>query len=130
MAGLKLDGTGNVKMATLEEASLMLQRLHATVEQWGLALKRNQNTSMFAMNVKRNLPALAGKLKGQFGMISDQVTAMMLIVSRGGAEAPKLRAMREGVALVKQALEIAITQTKDKHALHDEKKGAPPVAGH
>jgi hypothetical protein len=33
-----------------------------------------------------------------------------------------VRNLREGVAQIKQALEIAITQTKDKHAVKDEEK--------
>lgn len=122
MAGLKLDSTGNIKMVTLEEAHVLYSRIHSAIEQWAQAIKQNQNTSMFMMNIKRTLPQLASKLKGQFGMISDQVTAMNLVMTRGGAEAPKVRAMREGIAQVKQAMEIAVTQTKDKHAVHEEKR--------
>ena len=46
--------------------------------------------------------------------------ATNLAASRGGSDAVRVRAMREGVAMVKQALEIAVVQTKDKHAVtHD-----------
>lgn len=125
MAGLKLDGAGVVKMTTLEEALNQLQRIHGSVEQWALAVKRNQPTSLYTMQLKRLIPPLAALLKAQFGMISDQVTAMHLASTRGSGDAPKVRACREGVAQVRVALEIAINQTKEKHAV--EKEPARPA---
>lgn len=115
MAGLKLDSAGQNKLKTLDEALLHLQRIHGLVEQYAMALKRNQPTSVFVMNIRRQLPTLAANLKNQFGMISDQVTATNLAASRGASEAVRLRQLREGVAQVRQALEIALTQTKEKH---------------
>ena len=120
MAGIKLDSAGQNKMKTLDEALLLLQRIHGIVENYGMALKRNQPTSVFVMNVRRQLPSLAANLKNQFGMISDQVTSVNLSASRGASDAVRLRGLREGVAQIKQALEIAITQTKDKHKVVDE----------
>ena len=76
------------------------------------------------MNIRRQLPTLAANLKNHFGMISDQVTAVNLAASRGASEAVRLRQMREGVAQVKQALEIALTQTKDKHKVVEK---SPPA---
>lgn len=123
MAGMKLDSAGQNKLKTLDEALLHLQRIHGLVEQYAMALKRNQPTSVFVMNIRRQLPTLAANLKNQFGMISDQVTAANLAASRGASEAVRLRQLREGVAQVRQALEIAVTQTKDKHKVI-EKGGA------
>lgn len=123
MAGLKLDSAGQNKLKTLDEALLHLQRIHGLVEQYAMALKRNQPTSVFVMNIRRQLPTLAANLKNQFGMISDQVTATNLAASRGASEAVRLRQLREGVAQVRQALEIAVTQTKEKHKVV-EKGGA------
>ncbi len=120
MAGPKLDGAGVVKMNTLEEATSQLSRVHSTVEQWALAVKRNQPTSLYSMQIRRQLPSLAALLKGQFGMISDQITAAHLASTRGAGDAPKVRACREGVAQVKVAIEIAIAQTKEKHAAEKE----------
>lgn len=124
MAGLKLDGAGQAKMKTLDDALLLLTRVNGLVEQYALALKRNQPTNVFTMNLRRTLPTLAENLKNQFGMISDQVTAVNLASSRGASEVMKLRALREGVAQIKTALEIAVTQTIDKHEMKDEKHGA------
>lgn len=125
MAGIKLDSAGQNKLKTLDEALLLLQRIHGLVEQYGMALKRNQPTQAFVMNIRRQLPTLAANLKNQFGMISDQVTAVNLGASRGASEVVRLRGMREGVAQIKQALEIAITQTKDKHKVVEEKHSSP-----
>ena len=86
------------------------------------ALKRNQATNVWVMNLRRQLPTLAANLKNQFGMISDIVTSVNLAASRGASEAVRLRAVREGIGQVKQALEIAITQTKDKHKVVDDHK--------
>lgn len=128
MAGPQLDGAGVVKMATLEEATNQLSRVHATVEQWALAAKRNQPTSLYSMQLRRQLPNLAALLKAQFGMISDQITATHLASTRGAGDAPKVRALREGVAQVRTALEIAIAQTKEKHSPKDQKHtGSQPV---
>lgn len=118
---VRLDGAGTVKMATLNEAATQLQRVHGTVEQWALASKRNQPSTLFAMQLRRNLPTLSQLLKAQFGMVSEQVTAMFLASSRGGGDQMKIRALREGVAQVRAALEIAMAQTQQKHVLKEDK---------
>ena len=123
MAGTRLDSAGTNKIKTLDEALLLLQRIHGVVEQYGMALKRNQPGSVFVMNLRRQLPTLAANLKGQFGLISEQVLSVNLAASRGASEQVRLRTMREGIAQVKTALEIAMSQTKDKHAVADEKAG-------
>ncbi|HXT16984.1 MAG TPA: hypothetical protein VN706_15190 [Gemmatimonadaceae bacterium] len=130
MAGIRLDSTGQIKLKTLDEALLHLQRIHGLVEQYAIALKNNQATSAFVMNIRRQLPTLAANLKNQFGMISDQVVAVNLSASRGASEQVRLRGLREGVAQVKQALEIAITQTKDKHKVVDDAHGGAQGGPH
>ena len=129
MSGVKLDSAGQNKLKTLDEALLLLQRIHGVVEQYGMALKRNQPTQALVMNIRRQLPSLAANLKNQFGMISDQVTSVNLAASRGASEVVRLRGLREGVAQVKQAIDIAMTQTKDKHKVIDDKHSAPKSEG-
>ncbi len=124
MAGLKLDGAGQAKLKTLEEAQTMIQRVHGLVEKYALAVKRQTPTGAFFMNLKRQLPALGGLLKGQFGMIADQVFAMTLAITRGSSEPNRIRQMREGVAQISQAIEIAIKHVIDKHTVHDEEPSA------
>lgn len=121
MAGLKLDAAGQNKLKTLDEALLLLQRIHGLVEHYAMAQKRNQPTKAFVMNIRRQLPSLAANLKNQFGMISDQVIAVNVAASRGASEAVRLRQLREGVAQTRQALEIAMTQTKDKHKVVEKR---------
>ena len=124
MAGLKLDGAGQAKMKTLDDAMGLLQRVNALVEGYALQIKNNQPAGTFLTNIRRQLPALQSMLKGQFGMISDQVMAFNLQSSRGASDQLRIRVLREGVAHVRTALEIAINQTIDKHEVHDEKKAA------
>jgi hypothetical protein len=118
--GPKLDGAGHAKMETLDEATAHLQRLHGLVERMAVAVRSQQDTAQFGAQIRRTGSPLVGLLKGQFGLIADQVTARMLIATRGGGEQNKLRALREGVAQIRTQLEIAITRTKEKHALPDD----------
>ena len=120
MAGLRLDSAGTIKMKTLDDALLHLQRIHGIVEQYAIAVKRNQPSSVFTMNLRRQLPTLAENLKAQFGMIAEQITSLNLMATRGASENQRVRTLREGVAQVRQALEIAVTQTKERHAVKDD----------
>ncbi len=129
MAGLRLDSAGVIKMKTLDDALLHLQRIHGIVEQYAIAVKRNQPASVFAMNLRRQLPTLAENLKAQFGMVAEQVTSLNLATSRGSSENQRVRTLREGVAQVRQALEIAATQTKERHAVKDDKGSDEKTAG-
>ena len=127
MAGPKLDGAGNIKMATLESAVANLQRCHAIVERAAVDLKNNRPVGPNIMALKRSATPMIGQLKGQFGMISDQVVAFLLAATRGNDQ-QKVRAMREGVAQVRTALEIAMTRVKDQHTVLEEKKESAPPA--
>ena len=117
--GPKLDGAGHAKMETLEEASAQVQRLHGIVERLAIAVRSQQDTAQFGAQIRRAGSPLVGLLKGQFGMIADQVSAMLLIATRGGGENHKVRALREAVAQLRTQLEIAITRTKEKHTVPD-----------
>jgi hypothetical protein len=116
MAGLRLDGAGQAKMKTLDDAMNTLLRVNGLVEQYALQIKRNQSGSTFLTNIRRQLPSLSAMLKGHFGMIADQVVQTNLASSRGASEQMRVRALREGVAQIKTALEIAITHVKEKHS--------------
>jgi hypothetical protein len=119
-SGPKLDGAGHAKMETLDEATASLQRLHGIVERMAMAVRSNQNTVQFGIQLRRAGSPLVGLLKGQFGMISDQVAAMLLIATRGGGDQMKLRSLRESVAQIRIQLEIAIAKTKEKHTVQEE----------
>jgi hypothetical protein len=117
------------KMETLEAASAHLQRLHGLVEGMAMALRAQQNTSQIGAQMRRAGNPMVGLLKGQFGMISDQVTALLLASTRGGGEQTKLRSMREGIAQVRTSLEIAAAKTKEKHTVNDPASAQPPRGG-
>ena len=123
-SGPKLDGAGHAKMETLDEANAAVQRIHGIVERMGMAVRSGQDTGQFGAQIRRAASPLVGKLKGQFGMIADQVTALMLIATRGGGEQVKLRSLREGVAQIRIQLEIAVTKTKEKHAVPEDGAGS------
>jgi len=52
-------------------------------------------------------------------MISDLILTVNLNSSRGASEQVRVRTLREGVAQIKQAIEIAVVQTKAKHSVED-----------
>ncbi len=119
MATFRVDAAGTAKLKTLDDALLLLQRINGIVEQYALALKRNQPTSVYVQNVRRQLPTLAENVKGHFGLITDLVLSVNLAASRGSSEAVRLRTLREGVAQIKQAIELSMIQTRAKHAIEE-----------
>ena len=119
MPGYVLDGAGQAKMVTLDDGMMIYQRLHALVETYALSVKNNKPAPGILQNAKRQFPLLAAKLKNQFGMISDLVTAVYMQASRGNNEQMRVRQVREGMAAIKVQLEIAITQTIAKHEVKD-----------
>jgi hypothetical protein len=124
MSGPKLDGTGVVKMATLETAMNHLQRLHGVVELVAVAVKGQKPASQFMPQIKRAGQPLVGLLKGQFGMISDQVTAFLLIATRGGGnDQTRVRVLREGVAQLRVQLELAVAKTLELHTTEKSQAG-------
>lgn len=123
MAGVKLDGAGAQKMKTIEEALKTLQTMHGMVERMAIEVKNQKSAGVIPQQIKRLAAPLQGQLKGQFGLIADQVSAMILASGRGGGDQLKVRAMREFVAQIRQALEIAATKVKDQHAVAIETAG-------
>lgn len=119
--GPKLDGAGQVKMETLLNALAQIQQLHGVVERMAMEAKNMKPISPLVPQLKRVATPLASGLKAQFGLLSDQVTQMLLAATRGGGDQMRVRALREGVAQVRQALEIQVTLVKNKHTVEDEK---------
>ena len=128
MAGLKLDGAGVQKMKTLEDATTMLHRLHGLVETYAMAVKKSQPTSFTIQQIRRSLPPLIGLLKGQFGMIADQVAALNLIASRGSNEQTRLRVLREGVGSIRISMDIAMVRVKENHGEKEAKGDEVPTS--
>ncbi len=123
MAGVKLDGAGAAKMKTLEEALTTLQSLHGMVERMAVEVKNQKGVGVIPQQIKRLATPLQGQLKGQFGLIADQVSAMILASGRGGGDQLKVRALREYVAQIRTALEISQAKVKEQHAVPIETAG-------
>ena len=117
MAGVKLDGAGAAKMRTLEDALATLQTIHGQVERMAIDVKNNRGTGVTPGQIKRTAGPMQGQLKGQFGVIADQVTAMVLSMGRGGGEQAKVRMLREYVGQIRTALDMAQTKVKERHAV-------------
>ncbi len=116
MAGVKLDGAGTQKMKTLEESLITLQTIHGLVERMAIEVKNQRAAGVLPQQIKRVATPLQGQLKGQFGMIADQVTGLILAAGRSGSESLKVRSLRESVGQLRTALEIAAAKVKEKHA--------------
>lgn len=120
MAGTKLDGAGAQKMKTLEEALATTQTIHGLVERMAIDVKNQRGVGVIPGQIKRIATTLQGQLKAQFGLIADQVSAMLIAMGRGGGELGKVRVLREGVAQLRTALEIAASKVKDQHSVKIE----------
>ena len=119
----KLDGAGTVKMGTLNDAAMQVQRLHAIVEQMALSLRNQQSTALQGMQLRRAATPLVGMLKAQFGIMSDQVAQMILVATRGGSESVKVRSLRESVASLRTQIDIAMNKVKEQHMVDDATEG-------
>lgn len=117
MAGTKLDGAGAAKMSTLDDALLQLQHVHGQVERMAIMVRNMQPAGILANQIRRSAAPLVGQLKGQFGMIADQATALILAAGRGGSEQTKLRSLREHVAQIRTQIEITQSKVKEQHTV-------------
>lgn len=120
MAGVKLDGAGVQKMKTIEEALATIQSIHGMVERMALDVKNQRGVGIIPGQIKRIAVPLQGQLKGQFGLIADQVAGMIVSMGRGGGEQGKVRVLREAVAQIRTALEINASKVKKDHAVEIE----------
>ena len=107
MARPKLTGPGVQRLQTLQEATVLLQTLHGIVEKMAMALRAQQPIQPFVQQLRRASVPLADLLKGHYGMLADQVTALYLVATRGGGERVRVNNLREAVGGLRNALEIA-----------------------
>jgi len=123
MGGTKLDGAGAQKMKTLEEALATIQSMHGMTERMAMEMKNQKPVGIIPQQIKRIAVPLQGQLKGQFGLIADQVAGMILAVSRGGSDVVRLRTMREYVAQLRTAVELNVSKVKAQHSVEIEISG-------
>jgi len=118
MAGTKLDGAGAQKMKTLEDALVTIQTIHGMVERAAMEVKQQKSIGVIPQQIKRLAVPLQGQLKGQFGLIADQVAAFILSSTRGGGgDQAKIRSMRENVAMLRTAVELNVNKVKEQHSV-------------
>lgn len=117
MPAIKLDGAGASKMKTLEESLVAMQSIHGMVERMAMEVQNQKPLGVMPQQLKRLAAPLVGQLKGQFGMIADQVSTMLLVGGRGGGDKLKVRSYREHVAQLRTAIEMAQSKVKKDHGV-------------
>ena len=123
MASTKLDTAGLMKLKTLGEAAVTLQKIHALVERMAIEVKAQRAVGVIPQQVKRVATPLQGQLKGQFSLIADQVAQLILVAGRGGSDQVRLRALRELVAQLRTMVELAEGKVREQHAVPIENIG-------
>jgi hypothetical protein len=124
MAGLILDASGTIKMKVLDDALLLTQRVNALNEQFALSAKNGMPTPSLKAAIARSLQTLGANLKSHFGMISDLVNNLVISSARGSSDVNRVRVIREGLAQIRQGIDVGMASTRNKHAIHR----ANPVA--
>ena len=118
MAKPTIDGPGQAKLQILESATTIAQSLHGLVEKYAIAVRTGQPTAGFPQQIKRACTPLVSKLRSQFQLLADLTSDLILVATRGGgAEAAKLRMLRERVGQLKSGIELATTSTLAKHGV-------------
>ncbi len=129
MAKPTVDGPGQAKLQQLETATSIAQTVHGMVEKYAIAIRTGQPTSSYGQQIKRAATPLVGLLRSQFQLLADLASDVILIATRGGgADASKLRMLRERVGQLKSGIDLAVTSTLNKHAV-DETKAAAEESG-
>ncbi len=122
MATPKVDGAGTAKLETLEAALSTLQTMHGIVEQMALSIRNGISITPDMNRLKRTGTPLVGLLKGQFGMISENVASMLIVATRGASDKVRLRMLRESVASIRMHLEFQQKRVTELHTVDDSRK--------
>lgn len=117
--GTRIDGPGLAKLETLEAALTLWQRLHAIIERMAQAQRLLQGLAPFRQQIQRAATPLASLLKPQFEPISDMVTGLVVMSTRGGSDSARVRGLRETVAQIKAQLDAAQSRTRKQHTVEE-----------
>jgi hypothetical protein len=117
----QLDGAGQAKLNTLEDALTQLHRVYAIVERMAVAARMQSETGSHRGQIQRATAPIVGLLKPQYGTLADQLSQLILITTRGGGDQAKVRSLRECVAQVRTQIEIAITKVHEHHTIEKNK---------
>lgn len=122
----RIDGPGLAKLETLEQAVTHVQRLNTIVERMAQSQRMQQPLAPYRQQIQRAATPVASLLKPQFEPISDMVTNLILITTRGGSDLQKVRSLRESVAQIRAQLEAADGRVRKQHTVEDDTGAAPP----
>ena len=114
-----LTGAGAQRLQTVQDATLMLQALHGIVEKMAMALRAGQPLQPYSQKLKRASTPLAELLKGHYGLLSDQVTALYLMSTRGGGDRVRVNNLREAIGGLRNALEIAERKVYEEYGVKE-----------
>lgn len=118
-----LDGAGTAKLETLEQAVTLVQRLNTIVERMAQSQRMQQPLAQYRQQIQRAAAPLASLLKPQFEPISDMVTNLVIVSTRGGSDQQKVRSMRESVAQIRAQLEAAEGRVRKQHTVQNVEEG-------
>lgn len=118
-----LDGKGQAKLETLEQAVKDVQRLNTIVERMAQSQRMQQPLAPYKTQIHRAATPIASLLKLQFGPISDMLTNLVIISTRGGSDQQRVRGLRESVAQIRAQLEMADARVRKDHAKKEEDEG-------
>ena len=118
-----VDGKGQAKLETLEKAVKDVQRLNTLVERMAQSQRMQQSLAPYKQQIHRAATPIASLLKLQFGPISDMLTNLVVVSTRGGSDQQKVRGLRESVAQIRAHLEMADARVRKEHAKKDEDDG-------
>lgn len=119
----RIDGPGLAKLETLEQAVTLVQRLHAIIERMAQAQRIQQPLAPFRQQIHRAATPLASLLKPQFEPISELVTNLVVVSTRGGSESHRVRALRESVAQIRTNIDMAATRVRKEHQVDEASEG-------
>jgi len=95
------------------------------VEKYAIAVRTVQPTTSYGQQIKRAATPLVGLLRSQFQLLADISSDLILVATRGGgADAARLRMLRERVGQLKSGIELAVTSTQNKHAVSETPPGS------
>ncbi len=123
----KIDGAGLAKLETLEHAVTLVQRLNTIVERMAQSQRMQQPLAQYKQQIQRAAAPVASLLKPQFEPIAIMVTNLVLLSTRGGTDANKVRTCRESVAQIRALLDASETRVRKQHTVEDD--GAGPDSG-
>jgi hypothetical protein len=111
-----IDGAGLAKLETLETAVTHMQRLNTIVERMAQSQRMMQPLAQYRQQIQRAAAPLASLLKPQFEPISNMVTNLVIVATRGGSDSTKVRSCRESVAQIRAQLDAAESRVRKQHS--------------